>query len=85
MLFWRDWCGDFWTVFGKTVQKKSREKFRGGKERQRKKKKKKVFFGSVCGSCKTVEIIKWCEVKTIAKWVDTGKFEYFKWWVTKIE
>ena len=71
-------------------QKKKKEKRKGEVEKdvrvrgKRKKKKKgegKVFFGSVCGSQKTVEIIEWCEVKTVAKRVGIRKLGYFKWWV----
>ena len=107
-----NWCYSGETnmeIFGLFCQKqskrKSREKFRWGRERRRAKKKKKkkrrgrercksqgkkekkkkregkVFFGSVCGSQKTVEIIEWCEVKTVAKRVGIRKLGYFKWWV----
>lgn len=80
-------------------QTKSREKFKGGKERRRGKKKKKkmrgrercksqgkkkkkrerkAFFGSMCESYKTVEIIELCGVKTIARRLGIKKLEYFK-------
>ena len=52
---------------------------------QGKKKERKVFLGLVCGTHKTIEIIEWCELKTVAKQVGIRKLGYFKWWMMNNE